>query len=653
MCGICGVLTFGSASGAVDEPTLRRMTDTIRHRGPDDDGFFVSPDRQVGLGFRRLSIVDLATGEQPMSNEDDSIWLIFNGEIYNHADLRPGLEARGHRFRSRSDGEVILHLYEEYGAACVDHLRGMFAFAVWDSNRRRVLLVRDRIGVKPLYVAALPHGLLFGSEIKALLAHGALAARLSDDALSLYLTFAATPAPGTLFDGVEKLPPGHRLIVDVDTGSRRLERYWEPLPDPAELGQRRQPQEYVERLEALVRESIGLRMMSDVPYGAFLSGGVDSSLNVALMAELADRPVSTYSVAIEGDAASDELGFARAVAERYGTQHHEVVVREQDFLDYLPRLVWHQDEPLADPVCVPLHALSEAARSNGTKVVQVGEGADELFSGYSSYAFFTDFHRRVWQPYQLVPGFMRYLAARGAERVLNLDRSDVVDRAARGGELFWGGAVPFYDAHKRALFGRGRFAGETAGDGRRAVQALYAEVDAAVPGASQLDRMIGIELRQRLPELLLMRVDKVTMGSSLEARVPYLDHKLVEFALAVPAEVKYRDGVTKWVLKRVADRVGLDRELVYRKKRGFCGSASNMLSPRLLERAEQDILDSSLARSRFDLGFVRTMVAEQRAGRVDHNFRLWNLWNLVVWHACWFEGKPWAPRAADPVTVGV
>ncbi|MGI9149132.1 MAG: asparagine synthase (glutamine-hydrolyzing) [Chloroflexota bacterium] len=644
MCGICGLVTFGPGAEPVDEPGLRRMADTLRHRGPDDDGFFVSPDRHVGLGFRRLAIVDLDTGEQPMSNEDDSLWLIFNGEIYNHADHRPSLEARGHHFRSRCDAEVILHLYEEYGSDCLHHLRGMFAFALWDSHRQHLLLARDRIGVKPLYFAVLPHALAFGSEIKALFGYPGLTARLNEDALSLYLTFAATPAPQTLFQGVEKLPPGHLLTVDTATGQRSLERYWQPLPDPDELRVRRRPEEYVERVELLVRESIRLRMMSDVPYGAFLSGGVDSSLNVALMAELADRPVSTFSVAIEGDAASNELGFARAVAERYSTRHHEVVIGERDFLEYLPQLVWHQDEPLADPVCVPLHAISEAARNSGTKVVQVGEGADELFAGYASYAFFTDFHRRVWKPYQLVPGFLRELVARSAQPALSLDRADVLDRAAHAGELFWGGAIPFYDTHKRALLGRGSLSS----GGRDAVDRLYADVDAALPRASQLDRMIGIELRQRLPELLLMRVDKVTMGSSLEARVPYLDHKLVEFALAVPADVKYRHGVTKWVLKRVAERVGLDRELVYRSKRGFCGSASNMLSPRLLQRAQMDILDSAFARERFDLRFVCRMFAEQASGRVDHNFRLWNLWNLVAWHACWLESPQPEP---SPVAV--
>lgn len=636
MCGICGVVVFDGEPGDIDEALVRGLSEPIAHRGPDDERYYVSPDRQVGLGFRRLSIVDLTTGEQPMTNEDGSLWLVFNGEIYNHASHRPALESAGHRFHSRADSEVILHLYEEYGPACVDHLRGMFAFALWDSRARRLLLARDRIGIKPLYYAAVPGGLVFGSEIKSLFGHPRLSPRLNEAALSLYLTFASVPAPETLFAGIHKLPAGHRLVVDLPSGRQTLERYWQPLPEPDEVARgRRDPEDYVEQLEGRVRESIGLHMMSDVPYGAFLSGGVDSSLNVALMAQLADRPVSTFSVAIAGDPASDELDFARQVATRYGTDHHEIVIDDDDFLSYLPDLVWHQDEPLADPVCVPLHAVSEAARENGTKVVQVGEGADELFSGYTSYAFFTDFHRRVWNPYGHLPSLLRKAAGRVAPFALPLDRADVVVRAgADDGELFWGGAVPFYELHLRKLYGRPDPAG------RRKVASLYADMDAGWPGASQLQRMIGIELRQRLPELLLMRVDKVTMGSSIEARVPYLDHKLIEFALSIPPDVTYRNGITKWVLKRVAERVGLDRDLIYRRKRGFCGSASNMLGARLLDRAESDILDSPFAAQRFDLNFIRQMFAEQRAGRVDHNFRVWNLWNLVAWHACWFESSP-------------
>jgi asparagine synthase (glutamine-hydrolysing) len=276
----------------------------------------------------------------------------------------------------------------------------------------------------------------------------------------------------------------------------------------------------------------------------------------------------------------------------------------------------------------------------------VGEGSDELFSGYTSYAFFTDFHRRVWRPYHVLPGFLRGVVAGAARPVLTLDKADVLQRAAvDDGELFWGGAIPFYDAHKRQLLG------VDDPQGSAAVQALYADVDASQPHASQLDRMIGIELRQRLPELLLMRVDKVTMGSSIEARVPYLDHKLVEFALAIPPDIKYRDGVTKWVLKRVAERAGVDPKLIYRRKRGFCGSASNMLSPGLLARAELDILGSPLAKARFQLPFVRRMFAEQRAHKIDHNFRIWNLWNLVAWHACWFEGARPSPVSREAVSV--
>ncbi len=633
MCGLCGVLSVGQASAPVHEGDLRAMAAAIAHRGPDAEGFYLSPDARLGFGFRRLSIIDLATGDQPMANEDGSVWLVFNGEIYNHGDHRPSLEARGHTYRSHADSEAIVHLYEEYGPDCVHHLRGMFAFALWDARRRRLLLARDRVGVKPLYYTSAPGHLLFASEIKALLAHPLVTPRLDDDALALYLTFAATPAPRTLFEGVRKLAAGHRLLVDADTGTQTLERYWEPRPDPGLRGRRLSPEEYVERLEQAVRESIRLRMMSDVPYGAFLSGGVDSSLNVALMAELADRPVSTFSVAIQDDARSDELAQAREVARRYGTRHHEVVIGEREFLDYIPRLAWHQDEPLADPVCVPLHHVSEEARRSGTKVVQVGEGADELFSGYRGYAFFADFHRRVWRPYRWLPQAVRRTAWQLAAPVLSSDRSDVLERASRDGELYWGGAVAFYDTHKRRLIGDDPA-------GRELVRTLYAEVDGAHPGASQLDRMIGIELRQRLPELLLMRVDKITMGSSIEARVPYLDHRLVELALAIPADVKYRDGVTKWVLKRVAERVGLQRALVARPKQGFCGSATNMLTPRLLEHAEARIVESPLARERFNLGYVRRLFEEQRARIEDHSFRLWTLWNLVEWHACWLERGP-------------
>lgn len=630
MCGICGVVRLDGRRAPATRQDVDVMAEAIRHRGPDAAGGYEDPRGDVAFGFRRLSIVDLATGDQPMCNEDGSVWVVFNGEIYNHRALRERFEGLGHTYHTHADTEAILHAYEEYGPDCVHHLRGMFAFAVWDARRCRVVLARDRMGVKPLYYAVHDGRLLFGSEIKALFARTGLEPRLDEDALGDYLTFAVTRPPKTLFAGVKKLAAGHRLVLDLDTHGMQEDRYWQPLPDVEIEKRRLADEDYVERLEASVRESISLRMMSDVPYGAFLSGGLDSSLNVALMAELADRPVSTFSVAVEGDPQANELDLARGVAERYGTHHHELTIGEREFLDYLPRMAYQQDEPVADPVCVPLHYVSDLARASGTQVVQVGEGSDELFSGYVGYGFFVDFHRRYWRPYQYVPGPARQLVASLLAPRLSLDRADVLERAAQGGELYWGGAVAFYDRHRRQLW-----PGSTSRAG--AVAGLYADVDAALPHAGQLDRMIGIELRQRLPELLLMRLDKITMGSSIEAREPYLDHRLVEIALAIPGDLKYRDGITKWVLKQVALRVGLDRELVYRPKQGFCGSARTMLTPRLVVRASESILESPLVRERFDAAFIRRLIAEHQNGRADHGFRIWNLWNLAEWHRQWIE----------------
>ena len=611
------------------------MAETIAHRGPDSDGFYVAQDGTVGLGFRRLSIVDLTTGDQPMSNEDGSIWLIFNGEIYNHAEHRARLEARGHRYRSRSDGEVILHLYEEYGPDCVDYLRGMFAFALWDSRRRRLLLARDRVGIKPLYFAVTSEALLFGSEIKALFAHprAGLSPRLNDEALSLYLTFAAVPPPQTLFEGVEKLPPGHRLIVDADSGERTPRALLGAAARPRAGDVTLADEEYVDRVEALVRESIGLHMMSDVPYGAFLSGGVDSSLNVALMAELADRPVATFSVAIEGDGASDELEFARADR----------------------RALWHA-APRGDhrrarfsglpatPGVAPGRAAGRsrvraAARDLGgdpRERHQGGAGGRGLGRAVRGLHGLRVLRRFSSTRVAALPGaaWRRCGAWRPARRPMSCRWTAPTSSSAPDATMSSTGAAPSPSTTRTSA--RCSATART-GSAQRMVRSLYADVDRALPAAGQLDRMIGIELRQRLPELLLMRVDKVSMGSSIEARVPYLDHKLVELALAIPPHVKYRNGITKWVLKRVAERVGLPRELVYRRKRGFCGSATNMLTPRLLDAAESAVFDSSLARERFNLPYVRRMFDEQRAGRADHAFRIWNLWNLVEWHARWFE----------------
>src|SRR4051794_5290200 len=379
MCGICGILAFGDGFPA-DAALVERMRDTIAHRGPDDAGSWEDPAARVALGHRRLSIIDLSSaGHQPMSNEDRTVWITFNGEIYNHAALRDELQAKGHRYRSNTDTETIVHLYEEEGARCVERLHGMFAFAIWDGRRRELFLARDRLGVKPMYLAMLPGGLVFGSEIKALLEHPAVVPELDEESLSDYLTYAFVPPPRTMYRGIGKLAPAERVTVRADGRSTR-DVYWSPFSsDVAERVAGMSEAEMCEELLELLRRSIGKRMMSDVPFGVFLSGGLDSSTNVALMSQLSEGPVRTFSTAPRGHAAYDELEYARIVAREFDTDHHEVIIDGDDMRASLPTLLYHQDEPLADWTSIPQHYVSKLVRDSGTIVVQAGEGADELF----------------------------------------------------------------------------------------------------------------------------------------------------------------------------------------------------------------------------------------------------------------------------------
>ncbi len=636
MCGLCGV--FAPRGGPdITSGRLRAMADTIRHRGPDDDGTYVSPDGRVGFGFRRLSIVDVVGGHQPMSNEDGTIWIVFNGEIYNHAALRRELESRGHVFRTRSDTESIVHAYEEWGQECVHRLRGMFAFAIHDGRPERratatLLLARDRLGVKPLYYAQ-AHGVLtFASEIKAILAWGSVPREVDEEALYHYLSLSATPAPKTMFAGISKLPPGHILTV-ADDGTVALCQYWEPL-FPDDGVEAMAEDEIARRLRSLLRESIRLRMMSDVPFGVFLSGGLDSSLNVALMSELMDQPVRTFSVTIAGDPASDERVHARRVADLFGARHHEVVISAQDFIETLPRLIHHQDEPLADPVCVPLYFVSKLARDHGTIVVQVGEGADELFAGYRGYAVMDTVYRRLYRPFAVLPGRVGRPAAALLSAVATGRRAEYARRAAAGQELFWGGAAAFSEEAKRRILSNG--AASRHDTHAQVIARLYGRFDAVRPEGAFLDRLIYFELRHRLPELLLMRVDKMSMATSVEARVPYLDHELVRFALAIPAHLKHRRGRTKHILKEAARGI-LPDEVIDRPKTGFCGGPTNMVAGPVLDYAERTVLGSPWVAGFFDLGALHQVFADHRRKRPDRGMEIWNLLTLTLWHRHWIE----------------
>ncbi|HLH15330.1 MAG TPA: asparagine synthase (glutamine-hydrolyzing) [Solirubrobacteraceae bacterium] len=641
MCGICGVLAFND-SFPCDERLLVAMRDAMTHRGPDDAGTWVSPSGRAALGHRRLSIVDISpAGHQPMSNEDGSVWVAFNGEIYNHAELREELEARGHRYRSHCDTETIVHLYEEEGERCVERLDGMFAIAVWDERRRELFLARDRLGKKPLYWTRAAGGMAFASEIKALLRHPAVHADLDVAAFYDYLTFVCTPAPSTMFAGIGKLAPAERMTIAAD-GAIRSDVYWTPMSGElsaalADGGD----EELSERLLALLRASIAKRMMSDVPFGVFLSGGVDSSTNVALMSELMSAPVRTFSVAFRDHERYNELQYAREIARRFGADHHEVTIDAGDLVSFLPEMVHHQDEPIADWVCVPLFYVSKLARESGTIVVQVGEGSDELFHGYQNYIDAVARRRRYWEPFQRAPALVRDSVAATAVALARhsgrgILHAQYVADAAAGRLPFWGGAICYTGELKRQILaGNG---GRP--DAYRVVERLWAQAERDDPGADLLQKMTYLELKQRLAELLLMRVDKMTMATSVEARVPFLDPDLVRFALALPERMKVRDGVGKWLLKRAVDGL-LPSDIVYRRKQGFGAPVSEWFRGELGVRAQREIRDSSLAeRGLLDYGRIDALWAEHRAGRMDWSFQLWNLYNVSAWHDHWVAGRP-------------
>lgn len=637
MCGICGAVTWGNA--AVSADVIVAMRQTLVHRGPDDEGLYLSEDAKVGLGFRRLAIIDLSpNGNQPMSNEDGSVWISFNGEIYNHLALREALVRQGHVYRSKCDTESIIHLYEQQGLDAISHLDGMFAISLWDERRKRLLLVRDRLGVKPLYYAEANGWVVFGSEIKAILKHPEVRRELDPQALYHYLTFATTPAPMTLFGGIHKVAPGSMVVWE--NGQRQVRQYWEPLvnPDPDAS----QEDSCVERIQILLGQSVEKRMMSDVPFGVFLSGGIDSSTNVALMSRVSSQPVRTYSVAFRHDEAYNELQYARQIAETFHTDHHEVIIDQQELIDFLPALIHHQDEPIADPVCVPLYYVSKLARESGTIVVQVGEGADEIFSGYRHYVAIAQLWRRAWRHLDKVPGFMLQgawtLGNPILQRTSHARFADFLRRASAGEELFWGGAVAYgeHDKHRLTTSAYRAAIGNPSSWG--VVQDFYQRID-RFKDANYLERIIYLELKLRLAELLLMRVDKITMATSVEARVPFLDHRLVEFAMGIPMDLKIKDGLNKYILKKAVQGIIPDN-IINRPKQGFGVPINEWFLQSLGNVLEEKLMNSSIHQlGFFDKRFIAERLNAQRSGRANYSFQLWNLFNLMLWYEYWIDGK--------------
>jgi asparagine synthase (glutamine-hydrolysing) len=646
MCGICGIFEFGRATGGVTWDVVSAMRDTMVHRGPDDAGTWISADRRVGLGHRRLSIVDLsAAGHNPMANETRDVWITFNGEIYNHEKLRPRLVERGHVYHSRTDTETIVHLYEEEGDDLVHRLEGMFAFAIWDEPRRRLLLARDRLGVKPLYYTVADGRLLFASEIKALLEHPDVSRDIDEVALYHYLTFLTTPAPRTLFKGISKLPPGHLLTCD-ERGRVDVRRYWDAIVEPP--AERLSERDTIARVRELLSEAIEKRMMSDVPFGVFLSGGVDSSANVALMSRLTNMPVRTFTVGFEGAPQYNELDHARRVAKQFGADYHEVIINHEDAISFLPDMIFHQDEPIADPVCVSLYYVSRLARETGTIVVQAGEGSDEIFSGYTTYAAYLKMYERAWRHAERLPAPVRRAVGAlartemGKSAIARLPKGkklvpELTRRLAAGEALFWHAAEVWDETTKGTLLAggyRSRLGGLSSYE---VVREHFERIEAEKPSADFLERMIYVELKLRLAELLLMRVDKITMATSVEARVPFLDHHLVEYATSLPRGMRVNGDTGKYILKRALETI-LPHDLLYSKKRGFGAPIREWFRGKSGDEFGDRLLNSPIRkRDCFNYTFIERILSEHRRGKGEWSFHLWVLLNVSLWYEHWID----------------
>ena len=627
MCGIVGIVGLNSPE-PVDEARLKLMRDVLRHRGPDGEGLWI--DGNVGLGFRRLAIIDVEGGSQPMPNEDGSVWVVFNGEIYNHAKLRPWLEARGHRYRSRSDTETIVPLYEEEGERCVERLRGMFAFAVWDRARQRLLLARDRLGIKPLYYALTDGELVFASEIKAILAAGAVRPALNTAILPEFLASRYVAGRETFFRGVSKLLPGRTLSWSARDGLAER-RYWQ-LPaavDEKDTTPAEAARDVRERLEDVVRS----HLMSDVPLGVFLSGGLDSSGLAALMSGMVEEPIRTFSVGFP-EADANELPYAQLMARAVGSVHREVVVRPDEFFGALPRLIRHEDEPIAFTSSVPLYFVSRLAAED-VKVVLTGEGADELFLGYHRYRI-TLWNERFGGTYRrLVPASLRGLIGSGLRRLpRRLGR--YATRTFLGLEpgprqLFCENFAVFPTALQHDLLADPALL--EARDPYHEALECYAQA----PGGS-LERMSHADLQTYLVELL-MKQDQMSMAASIESRVPFLDHELVEHVSAMPGRLKLRGWQTKAVL-RAALRDVVPREILTRRKMGFPVPLGRWLRGPFRPLVDELVLGPrALARGLFDPGALRRLAEAHRSGAAEHGDRLWLLVNLEVWQRMFLDGE--------------
>ncbi|MGH9766223.1 MAG: asparagine synthase (glutamine-hydrolyzing) [Blastocatellia bacterium] len=655
MCGICGIAVPKRLNRQIDRARLALMRDTLTHRGPDDEGMYLRGG--IGLGHRRLSIVDVAGGHQPMSNhacarvrgegQDGGVWITFNGEIYNHPQLRPALEARGHRYHNNSDTETIIHLYEERGAEAVEELSGMFAFAIWDEVAQRLLLARDRLGIKPLYYFAAGDGAFyFASEIKSLLASQAVKPEINLRALPDYLANHAPTGDETLFCGIKRLPPGHTLIWR--DGKISIRKYWDLTFNSGAVNDRRSDDDYIAEWRELFRDAVRSHLMSDVPLGVFLSGGIDSSAIAATMSALVNERIKTFSVAFNEDEAN-ELEFARMISRAYRTEHHEVIVTPEEFFDMLPRMVWHEDEPLGYLASVPLYFVSELAARH-VKVALTGEGSDELLAGYDRYRK-TVANLAMGAAYRkIAPAFLRDAVKNLIERMpagtalgRKLSRTFLCLRPELD-EIYFDNFAIFSRPMQAELLEP--TAGEMPGalDPYAGVRDLISQTDAD----TLLNRLLYADTRTYLHELL-MKQDQMSMAASLESRVPFLDWRLVEFTTRLPERLKLRGWTTKYILRQAMKDI-LPRKILTRRKMGFPVPLGSWLRGKFGWVIDDYVLGvRARERGLFNQNFVQRIVAEHKGG-ADHSYRLWALINLEIWMREFIDGEA-APSGQDSLAV--
>ncbi len=618
MCGICGIVGFD------DENLLNKMCEAMFYRGPDDSGIFV--DSLVGLGHRRLSIIDLKTGHQPVHNEDESIWIVFNGEIYNFKELRKELENRGHKFYTSTDTEVIVHSYEEYGDNCAEKFNGDFAFAIWDGDRKKLLLARDPIGVKPLYYTVCHGCLLFSSEIKSLLQYRDFDKKLNYNALHRYLTFQYTPGPETMIEGIFKLQPGHILTYIKE--SLNISQYWSIKSTEIINSE----SYFCNTLLMLLKESIRRRLMSDVPLGAYLSGGLDSSAIVGLMSEMMDKPVKTFSVGFGAGEPVDELKYAKIVADHFGTEHHEIII-QPDAFKHLARIIWHLDEPISDPAVIPTYFLSEYTKKYVT-VVLTGEGGDEVFAGYEKYKLNKKIERMA-SFYRKVPSFIS-IPVVNACIMLSPEGSTIKRKLQfilESGEKDYNyikSTQVFSETDKEELYSDSLR--EHKKDGI---------VDVVRPHFQKmrtqgfLSQMQYADIKTWLVDDLLMKVDKTTMAHGIEARVPLLDKEIVEFSFNIPSDLKLKGNTGKYVFRKLAGSF-LPREIIERRKHGFNVPINQWLDGQLKDIVSQMLSESNVHKEYFKYKYINNLL-NNKTSKMDYSYKLWALLTFEMWHRLYMD----------------